>query len=154
MTTSEHPASPLAVSPLAHAFGAALPTLPVDEAPFPRIAADLYGNGWPWYPMRVVPGEVPSWRATPTLPVGFVWADETDPIDTDEFVVLDLETVTELLYGAPLARGRHSRTELAQAVEGRLYAYRCRVETRPDHNAPEHLVRCRTWAAELIGGDA
>jgi hypothetical protein len=104
--------------------------------------------------MRVIAGEIPSWRATPTLPIGFVWADESDPIDTDEYVVLDEDALTELLYTSPLASGAHSRTELAEAVEGRLYAYRCQIEPCPEHDATAQLAACREWARELIGGAA
>lgn len=147
MTTSESPVSPLSVSPLATAFGTTWPT--VAEAPFPRIVADIDGNGWPWWAAVAVTGDV-AWLATPQLPAGLAWATEADPIGC-EYTVLDEDTVTELLYGAPLAHGRHSRTELAQAVEGRLYACRCRVEERPDHNAPLWRAECRAWARELIG---
>jgi len=149
MTTSETPMSPLSVSPLAVAFGTTWPT--VEQAPFPRVVADLDGNGWPWWAARAVTGDV-AWLATPQLPAGLTWATEADPINTPEYVVLNKATITELLYSSALAPGTHSRTELAQTVEGRLYAFRCRVEQHPEHDEPHRLADCRTWARELTGG--
>lgn len=134
------------------AFGTTWPT--AAEAPFPRVVCDLDGSGWPFYPyVSSVPGDDVQWRSVPTLPAdgnGLRWATEDDLVDR-EYTVLDEDALTELLYNAPLSRGTHSRTELGQAVEGRLYACRCRVEKRPDHNAPHRLAECRVWARELTG---
>jgi len=133
------------------AFGTTWPT--VEQAPFPRIVADLDGSGWPFWAARSLAiGDV-MWLATPTLSVGLVWATEADPIN-HEHVVLDEATVAELLYSSALAPGTHSRTKLAEAVEGRLYAFRCRVEQHPEHDEPHRLADCHGWARELTGGAA
>lgn len=130
------------------AFGTTWPT--AEQAPFPRVVADLDGNSWPWWAFRTPLGDV-LWTPVPTLPYeGAVWADETDTIIWDH-IVLTEDVLAELLYSSALAPGTHSRTELAQTVEARLYAFRCCVESHPEHNEPHRLADCHAWARELIG---
>jgi hypothetical protein len=120
---------------------------------FPRVCADLDGNGWPWFAGRAVTGDV-FWLATPELPPTWRWADESDPIGT-EHLVLDEAALTELLYGSALAETAHpTREHLAEVVEARLYAYRCHVAPCQEHDEHHRLAACHAWAAELLGTGA
>lgn len=123
---------------------------------FPRLVVDLEGSGWPFYPyLTGIPGEDVQWRSIPTLPAGgngLRWATEHDPIG-HPYTVLDLDVVTELLYTSALVpTDRLSRSRLADVVDGRLYAYACRVAPCAEHDERHRLADCRAWATLLIGG--
>ena len=136
----------------------------------PRVAADLYGSGVPWYAARLVHDADPDARNVLWRPVPFLLDDSmrwaTDAEVQSQHITLDAVTIAKLLCAdssidpaAPL-----SDTAIRVVLDHELTACHCDVRVSEDQLAQEYgdhpettqprMAACLALAEQLLGGGA
>lgn len=127
----------------------------------PRMAVDLDGNGFPWFPFTTGADSAVLFACEPELPVrGFCWAELPD--DDRRHVLLDEVSVAQLLFNTKLRAADGPTDELLCSTVCRellksrcdIRCYAAAVDEEYGHYpecAATRMSLCLAWAARITG---
>lgn len=129
----------------------------------PRVAVDLEGNGFPWFPYAPTSGEGIRFSPVPQIPgPGFEWADLPGD-DPRSRIPLDLSSVSQLLFASHVARIGDVIEFVCEQIDRQLRRCRCDLDILVDEVAQAYgdhpiessyyMQTCLAVAASCLGLD-